>query len=211
MMFPLVALHAVTEAEGNGLLADWGHPLGACRRPFRQDFHALFVEGVAVGLTVGASTVSATVGGFRRDQVVELARIARHPAEPWVLRPLLRLWREVVAPSWPCWPVAALVSYAMPGTPGAIYRFDGWRRVGRVRPSTGGGTWSSAPAVNTHADGIKTLWVYDRPILPAPTHPHRGGVRVEAPAPETQPWAGENEAAQADALHDYRHGLEAEQ
>ena len=48
-------------------------------------------------------------------------------------------------------------------------------------------------------------------ILPAPPHPHRGGVRVEAPAPETQPWAGENEAEQADALHDYRHGLEAEQ
>ena len=47
-------------------------------------------------------------------------------------------------------------------------------------------------------------------ILPAPPHPHRGGVRVEAPAPETQPWAGENEAEQ-DALHDYRHGLEAEQ
>ena len=48
-------------------------------------------------------------------------------------------------------------------------------------------------------------------ILPAPTLPHRGGVRVEAPAPETQPGTGENEAAQADALDDYRHGLEAEQ
>jgi hypothetical protein len=165
-LFPPVSLERLDADHGNYLLTAWAHPLGACERPFRQEFHGLYVHGSLVGVTVSASTVSATVRDgdrtWRRAEVVELARIARHPEQPWVLRPLLRLWREVLAPAWPCWPLSAAVSYALPGTSGDLYRFDGWRRVGPVRPSGGGGSWtSSAPAANAVADGVKTLWIHE--------------------------------------------------
>jgi hypothetical protein len=74
---------------------------------------------------------------------------------------MLRLWRAVLAPRWPDWPVTAAVSYALPGRTGDLYRFDGWRRVGPVRRSGGGGSWSGPPAVNAVGDGAKVLWLFD--------------------------------------------------
>lgn len=165
-MFPLVAVASCDVDDANRLLDEWGHTLGPCERPFRQEAHVLTLEQVPVAVTVSASTVSATCGGMARTEVVELARIARHPAHPWVLRPMLRIWRAVLAPAWPCWPVAAAVSYALPGRTGDLYRFDGWERVGAVKPSAGGGTWSTSPKVNTVADGVKTLWRYRYPACP---------------------------------------------
>ena len=117
--------------------------------------------GSAVAVSISASIVSATVAGYRRGEVVELARLGRDPLVPWVLRPMLRIWRSVFAPRWRCWPVRAAVSYALPGTAGALYRFDGWRRVGRCRPWAGGATWSQPARVNDVGDGVKTLWVFD--------------------------------------------------
>ena len=172
-MFPVIAVERVDPAEVNRLLVEWAHPLGACERPFHQDAHVLIVHGRATACTMSASTVSATCGGMDRETLVELARIARRPDAPWALRTMLRLWRDVLAHLWPSWPVAAAVSYAMPGTPGSLYRFDGWERVGCVAPSSGGGTWSSKPKVNAVADGVKTLWRYVYPTFSFP--------RVEAP------------------------------
>lgn len=159
-LFPPVALERIGIGDANRLLVEWRHELGACDRPFRVDGWALELAGEPIAVAVSASTVSATCAGRQRNQLVELARIARHPAHPWVLRVMLRLWREVAARAW-CWPPAAAVSYALPGRTGDLYRFDGWRRVGEVRPSGGGGTWSASPAVNDIANGRKVLWVFD--------------------------------------------------
>jgi len=159
-MLPLVACDEVDVDDANRLLVEWAHPLGACERPFEQRAHILAIDGRPIACTVHASPVSATVAGEPRPGLLELARIARHPSEPWVLRVMLRLWRAVLAHHWRTWPVDTAISYALPGTPGDLYRFDGWERVGTVRASAGGGTWSNAPKVNDVADGVKTLWRY---------------------------------------------------
>lgn len=157
-LFPMLAVSTCDVEDANGLLIEWGHALGPCRRPFHQEAHVMTLEQRPVAVTVSASTVSATCGGMERGELVELARIARAPDHPWVLRPMLRIWRAVLAPAWSGWPVAAAVSYALPGKTGDLYRFDGWERVGQVKPSAGGGTWSTTPKVNGVADGVKTLW-----------------------------------------------------
>lgn len=164
-MFPLVALCAASRTETDRLLCEWEHPLGPCNRPFGQQGWVMTVEQRPVALAVSASIVSEHVRTedgrvFQRGECVELARIARHPDEPLMLRVCLRLWRLVCAHQWPYWPVRCLVSYAMPGTPGDIYRFDGWENGGRKRASGGSGTWTrSRPEVAKIADGVKTLWV----------------------------------------------------
>lgn len=160
-LFPLLTVGEVELGDANRLLELWDHPLGACRRPFGSQSAILSIDGVPVAVTVSASIVSATVDGRARGTVVELARIARAPSHPWVLRPMLRIWRAELAQRWPYWPVAAAASYALPGTPGGLYRFDGWRRVGPVRKSGGGGTWGGKSAANVVGDGLKTLWMFD--------------------------------------------------
>lgn len=161
-MLPLVAVQAVDVADANRLLVQWGHPLGACNRPFHSDAHVMLVDGAPIAATVSATTVSSTVAGYGRTEVVELARIGRAPGQRWVMRPMLRIWREAIAPRWPQWTVRTAVSYALPGHPGDIYRFDGWERIGTVRRSGAGGTWTRKPAVNA-MPGLKTLWVYRYP------------------------------------------------
>lgn len=167
-MWPLLQLRPGDGGETDRLLVDWEHPLGACRRPFGSQEWVLEVEQRPVALAVSASTVSATVRAddgreWSRGEIVELARIARAPEWAGMLRVMLRLWRMVCAPAWAqvYWPLSNLVSYAMPGTPGDIYRFDGWERLGKRKPGGGGGTWtSSRPEVNKIADGVKTLWAF---------------------------------------------------
>lgn len=160
-LVPAFAMEPCDDVTADTLLERWEHPLGPCNRPFGRQDWLMAIDGEPVAVCVSASTVSDTVAGYARGQVVELARIARHPAHRFVLRVALRLWRVYLAERWPYWPVAAAVSYALPGTPGDIYRFDGWERVGAVRPSGGSGTWTRArPRVNDVADGRKTLWRY---------------------------------------------------
>lgn len=161
-MLPVVAADEVDVDDANRLLAAWAHPLGACERPFEQRAHVLAVDGAPIAVTVTASPVSSTVDGEPRPGMVELARIGRHPDHAWCLRVMLRLWRVRLAFDWSSWPVETAISYAMPGTPGQIYRFDGWERVGTCRPSRVGATstWSTTSATDQLADGIKTLWRY---------------------------------------------------
>lgn len=165
-LFPPFAVEAVPLATANELLTSWKHPLGPSRRPFGSLSHVLTMAGDPVAVAVAASTVSSTCAGMTRRDVVELARIGRAPDADWSLRVLIRLWRVGLAPSWPYWTARAAVSYAMPGTEGGIYRFDGWCNHGKTQRSGGGGSWTtSRPAVNAVADGVKTLWVwhYDTP------------------------------------------------
>jgi len=159
----VVGVDAVDRKVANRLLDEWGtHPLGPCRRPFEVDSHVLSVRGVPVALTMTGSIVSPTVEEHSRREVVELARIARSPDAAWALRPMLRLWREVLAFDWHSWPFVAAYSYAVPGTEGDIYRFDGWEKVGRRRKAGAGksSTWSNASATDEIGDGVKTLWRY---------------------------------------------------
>lgn len=159
---PPIAVSRVTKREANRLLAAWEHELGEYRRPFGYEAFTLDVAGEPVALAVSGSIVSSTVEGQRRREVVELARLARHPDHPHALRVILRLWRAYLVASWEAryWPVSMAVAYSLPGRTGDLYRFDGWTRVGPRRPSAGGGTWSNTPAANAIADGVKTLWVW---------------------------------------------------
>ncbi|GAA1623975.1 hypothetical protein GCM10009733_020770 [Nonomuraea maheshkhaliensis] len=96
---------------------------------------------------------------------MDLARIARHPAHPGIMRVMLRLWRDYLGPRWDYWPVKAAVSYALPGKTGNLYRFDGWQKAGACKPWAGGGTWSKPSKANAMADGIKSVFVYEYPSI----------------------------------------------
>ena len=163
---PISVVH-LSPHDGNQFLAEWPHVLGPCNRPFGQEFWGLEVAGRMVSVAVSASTVSSTVTDgdgvqWQRSQLVELARICSRPGEGWATRPMLRLWRSVLAPMWKHWPVDMAVSYATPGKKGDIYRFDGWTFVRRVRQSNPGATstWSKPSQTDLIGDGTKGLWVY---------------------------------------------------
>lgn len=102
---PMQAFLPIDIREANRLLLHFRHKLGPVERPFRQEAFGMFVDDRPVGVVVSASTVSDTVAGeidgarveWRRDEVVELARLA---GERWCSRVLIRLWRELCAPRW---------------------------------------------------------------------------------------------------------------
>ncbi len=152
-----VDVRLVPLGQANDLLTRWGHYLGPTERPFRQEPWVLFVDNAPVSVAVSASTVSSTAAGYDRHEIVELARLCS--TSPWATRVMLRLWREVLAPRWDCWPVNAAVAYSKNDRhEGRIYRFDGWERVGSSAGSTGGGTWTKARGAADEAAGAKTLW-----------------------------------------------------
>lgn len=164
-------IHAISDDDANDLLERWRHPLGALNRPFGRHDWALLLDGEPIALACSASTVSASITDeqdrrFTRFELVELARLARHPDHPYVLRPMLRLWRAYLGPRWERdqWRPLAAISYALPGTPGDLYRFDGWTRVREVKRSMGGGTWTKKdPKVAQIGDGVKSLWIWRYP------------------------------------------------
>lgn len=132
---PLVHLDAIDREEANRLLVAWGHRMGAYTRPSYaiEAHYALFVQGEPTALAMAGETVREVVGGtgIRRDQCVELVRLCA--ARRDFCRPMLRLWREVVFPA-----IAVAhqreiaVSYQDEALhTGDVYRFDGWRLIGR--------------------------------------------------------------------------------
>lgn len=156
---PIVGVFPITVADANTLLVEWGHKLGACNRPFHQEAFALEVQGRPVAVAVSASIVNGPVGGYERNETVELARQAA--CEPWANRLMIRLWRETCAPLWPCWPVKAAVSYSKNSMhSGDLYRFDGWEKVRTDAGSRGGGGWSRERYAGEAALGPKTLWLW---------------------------------------------------
>lgn len=148
------------QADSNRLLIDWQHSLGPCLRPYGIEPWLLEVAGAPVAVAVGATTVSATCGDWKRTEVVELARLCTDPANRWATRVALRLWREVAAQRWPHWPVRAAMSYSQNDRhDGRIYRFDGWTRVrDNVGTTTGGGQWTKTRGEDHPAAGSKSLW-----------------------------------------------------
>jgi hypothetical protein len=153
-------------SDANTLLEAWEHPLGAYKRPFGYQAWGMAVDGQPVSVVVSGSTVSATVrekGGrvWKRRELVELARIARAPDHPGVMRAMLRLWRDYLACRWTYWPVKAAVSYALPGREGNLYRFDGFAYHGTRKPWGGSATWSNPSVANGIGDGHKRLFIYE--------------------------------------------------
>lgn len=157
-MFPLASFDVIDNADANQALDAWGHYLSACDRPFATQSFGLCVGEELVAVAMSASTVNATCGGYARGEVVELARLVTRPTDRWATRVALRLWRQLAPRCWAkYWPVRACVSYSNETRhKGDIYRFDGWRKVGVVPGSTGGGTWSAKQPSEP-----KAVWVYD--------------------------------------------------
>lgn len=155
-------LTAVSLHQANGLLVHWCHDLGPCERPFGAEGWVLEVAGRPVSVAISASTVSSTVAGFERGEVVELARICSAPDARWATRPMLRLWREVAGPAWHYWPVQAAVSYSTKGKTGNLYRFDGWTLVTdrAGAPSGPNATWATYRDPDHPAHGRKKLWLW---------------------------------------------------
>ncbi|HEX8867340.1 MAG TPA: hypothetical protein VF821_16905 [Lentzea sp.] len=160
---PMAGLYPCDLDDANALLVAWGHKLGPVDRPFRSEAFTLELDGQPIAVAVSASAVGSPVAGYTRGQVVELARLGSR--EPWVTRVMLRLWREVCAPRWECWPVLAAISYSKNAMHrGDIYRFDGWEKIREDCGSSGGGAWSRKRYATDPVHGKKTLWRwrYDR-------------------------------------------------
>ena len=161
---PMVGLFPTSLDYANRLLRSFEHRLGPVQRPFRSEAFVLELDRLPVAVAVSASVVSAHVAGFHREEIVELARLA---GEPWATRVMLRLWREVCAPRWKCWPVLAAISYSHNAMHrGDLYRFDGWERVRGDCGSGGGGAWSRPRYATDAVAGSKTLWLWQ--YAPAP-------------------------------------------
>jgi hypothetical protein len=162
----------VTKRQANELIASFGgHPCGPYDRRFGYQAWGLAVDGQAAAVAVSGSTVGVSAAGYNRFRCVDLARIARHPDHPGIMRVMLRLWRDYLAAKWAdqYWPVDAAVSYALPGKAGNLYRFDGWTRWGTVKARKGpqgGSSWSGPSKAQDIADGVMTVWYY--PYSPAP-------------------------------------------
>jgi hypothetical protein len=162
--YPLVGLQPVSVDYANLLLVRWQHRLGEVHRPFRSEAFVLELDGRPLSLAVSASAVSATVAGFDRGEVVELARLCSAPDAAWASRVMIRLWRAVCAPRWASWPVKAAISYSQNAHyRGDLYRFDGWEKIREDAGSSGGGAWSRKRYAGDAVYGKKTLWLWRYP------------------------------------------------
>ncbi|MFC4048372.1 hypothetical protein ACFOY4_01640 [Actinomadura syzygii] len=200
-MSPAVAFYQVDLQEAEKLLIEWRHPLHLPDdehpegRPYTRPFGSLaFVmedRGRRAAAVVLASTINANVckaRGWHRYNTVDLARIARSPdrRDQHCLRVVLRIAREYLVPLWlgtyPGWDarsaelcgqpqIVALSSTSLPGTPGHMYRFDGFQRIRTSKGPKGGGR-QNASAANEIADGARGLWVYAYPEPISPDGDH---------------------------------------
>jgi hypothetical protein len=132
--FPIVAFDVIENDEADLRLQEWGHWLGACNRPFGRQSFGLFIHNALVAVAVSASTVNGHCAGYKRSEVIELARLCAHPDHRDMTRVAIRLWRSIAPKAWPYWDSIALVSYSNAiRHKGDIYRFDGWTKVASVK------------------------------------------------------------------------------
>jgi hypothetical protein len=194
---PVVAFYQVPVDEAEELLIAWRHPLHLptaehpdgkpYSRPFGSMAFVMEDRGRRAAAVVLASTINTSVckaQGLHRYNVVDLARIARSPdrRDQQCLRAVLRIARDYLAPQWlgayPRWDarsaelcgqpqIEALSSTSLPGTPGQMYRFDGFEQI-RVSKGPKGGGHQRPSAANAIGDGARGLWVYryPQPIRP---------------------------------------------
>jgi hypothetical protein len=181
-------------------LPDEEYPEG---RPYKRPFGSLAYimedRGRRAAAVVLASTINASVSkehGWHRYNTVDLARIVRNPdrRDQQCLRAVLRITREYLVPQWlgtyANWDaqsaarcggqpqIEALSSTSLPGTPGHMYRFDGFERV-RTSSGPKGGGHQQPSAANAIADGARGLWVYRYPV-PITAHASSNGGCAES-------------------------------
>jgi hypothetical protein len=155
----MAGLYPMEVEEANWYLVQWEHKLGPVNRPFHMEAFSLEIQGRIIAVAVSASTISKIAGGYQRQELVELARLAS--CERWANRLMLRLWREACAPRWACWSVKAAISYHHNELHnGDLYRFDGWEKIREDCGSLGGGTWSRKRYGSDVVHGKKTLWLW---------------------------------------------------
>ncbi|MEV4079162.1 hypothetical protein AB0J43_02565 [Nonomuraea fuscirosea] len=160
------------------------HPGG---RPYSRPFGSMaFVmedRGRVAAAVILASTVNTSVckdRGLHRYNTVDLARIARSPdrRDEQCLRAVLRITRLYLVPLWlgtyAGWDarsaeksggqprIEAVSSTSLPGTPGNLYRFDGWTKL-RTSKGPMGGPRQKPSAANEIADGARGLWIHHYP------------------------------------------------
>jgi hypothetical protein len=174
---PLVAFYEIDKTTAVEHLIAWRHPLHLdgedFTRPFGRIAFAMEDRGRHAAVVILASTINASVDktrGLHRYNCVDMARIARSNdrRDRYCLRSVLRITREYLVQEWaeryPRWSsIAAVTSTSLPGTPGQMYKFDGWEKV---RTSTGakGGGHQRPSAANAIADGARGLWLYRYPV-----------------------------------------------
>jgi hypothetical protein len=157
--FPYISFDLVPNSVADQKLQEWGHWLGGCNRPFGRQSFGLYIAQEVVAVAVSASTVNKRCGGYKRQDVIELARLCAHPDHRDMTRVVLRLWRKVAPTVWTYWPAKALVSYANAiRHKGDIYRFDGWKKVADVGGSKGSapGGWNRRKSYDP-----KSIWVWE--------------------------------------------------
>lgn len=160
------------------------HPDGRrYERPYGAMPFVMEDRGRVAAAVILASTVNTSVAkdrGLHRYNTVDLARIARSPdrRDEQCLRAVLRITRLYLVPLWlgtyAGWDarsaeksggqprIDAVSSTSLPGTPGNLYRFDGWEKLRTSKGPMGGGRQKPS-AANEIADGARGLWVYRYP------------------------------------------------
>lgn len=136
---PLVAFDAIDTDALNRCLTDWGHRMGPLHRPQFGHFggaHALFHEGQPVAVVATEQLAVAHTVGLSRADAFELARVCA--MRPDLCRVVLRLWRAFAFPAF-C--RASGCSWAISYQDralhtGALYRHDGWVRLGQTSSGT---------------------------------------------------------------------------
>ena len=129
-LIPLLWFDQIELPEANACLEEWGHHMGALRRPINGELcHALIHrhEGPVVVVTTSTLIKDAVGGGLAhlgRHNTIELSRLCARRAG--LCRLGIRLWREFV---FPALGLAYAISYQDADMhSGATYRFDGWGR-----------------------------------------------------------------------------------
>lgn len=157
-LHPMIGVYPVSMKEANRLLACWQHRLGPINRPFHSEGFALLLDQEPIAVAVSTNAMGNPVAGYQRSEVVELGRLCAEPGNRWANRILLRVWREVCAPRWPCWPVLAAISYSHNAMHrGDCYRTDGWELVKEDAGATSGAN-HGRPVADMRSAGRKRLW-----------------------------------------------------
>lgn len=154
MLLPaLASFDSIDMDAANRLLIDWHHKMGPCVRPCGTlQAHALQFHGQPVGVVVTADLVAETCAGLSRHEAIELARLCCVRRD--ISRALLRLWRLLILPAFGR-PWAVSYQDAMLHS-GDLYRFDGWRVIGKSRSGT--------DRRSNRIGRSKRIWGYEVPI-----------------------------------------------
>jgi len=136
LMFHGVTFDPIDLPLANVALVEWGHKMGALHRPNAGDHaYGLTHNERLVGVVTTSCLCRANVAGHKeltRYNTVELSRVCAIRKD--LCRVLVRLWREFVFAELPH-PFAISYQDAVLHS-GDLYRFDGWKRIGKSHSGT---------------------------------------------------------------------------